>query len=1520
MKRRILSILLAICMILMLVPITANAMQIFVELDITGEVVRTLEVESGDSIDNVKDKIMNIAGIPPEDQDLYYNEILLENGRTLADYNIQKESTLTMRRRENPPLPPETGWVLDNGNWYYLNEDGVKQTGWQTNIPGWEDKWFYFDPDTGVMQTGWLTNIPGWEGQWFYFDPDTGVMQTGWQTNIPGWEGQWFYFDPDTGMMQTGWVQDGGDWYYIGEDGALQTRTSATKVTGEDTTWAGTTDSPGWYMVDSNVTIGSRVTVSGDVHLLLTDGCTLTVNGGVQVENSNALTIYGQADGTGKLIADAGESSSEAGIGGGDDAAGGSVTISGGTVQASSYNGAGIGGGRDGNGGNIAISGGTVQASSYNGAGIGGGRDGDGGNIAISGGTVEARSNVGAGIGGGYYGGSGSFQTTNNGNALIFASSIADQTNQDSWSGLIFEGGNDGILYGTSVALSADFTIESGETLTLGADQTLTVPEGVTMTVNGTLINNGILINNGTLVIEENGKLNNSGSISNGGKIYVDGTFTGTADNLYFPLTLVNATAAGDTSVYNGKTYGKPGSEITLTPDATAGYAFAQWDVSGADVTVNENRFTMPTAALTVTAQFSPIVYTVTFDTDGGNTMSAKNVYWKDKVLDGVAAPTKADCNFIGWKCGSVTVTDSTEYRDLAADDSTASVTLVAQWENDTTILQGLLDAGGMVTLDRDYTIDTSLNVTNTVILDLNGHTIRMTGSGSVMKVESGGNLTVKDSSAAKTGVITGGDTTQGVGNESQGGGVYINGGDFIMEGGTIANCSAESGGGVLVAYGSFTMNGGTIENCGALDSGGGVCVSTDGRMIMTGGTMEDCSASRGGGVYTVGDAFTMIGGTIENCSATASSDDHGGGGVYVHNCSFTMESGVIEDCSATYGGGVLVAYDTFVMNGGTIKSCSASGNNSVMVHYSASGNGGGGGVCINNSGSMTMSGGTIEDCSAPRGGGVYAAGGDFTMTGGTIEDCTATNAEAGAVVLRGAMQLLANGGTIKGTVATSTYSAIENTSADGCTVFYGEVTNYGTISGGIYYGSIQGSGTVTGTYHTVSFDLNGGSGTVPTQWFANTDTAKALQPADPTNDAYNTFVGWYNGDTAYDFTEAVTESITLTAKYGDPKTYHIAYTLDGGTASNPATYTVASDAITLNNPTRTGYTFTGWSGTDLIGENNMTVTIPQGSTGDRTYTAHWRDATAPVISGIENGKTYCAAQTVIVSDNNGIESVTVNGAAVTLDANGRFTLNPAEGGTQTIVATDHAHNETTVTVTVNNGHTDESPKDHTCDICGATLSEHTDGEATCVSRAICAYCGKEYGEVDSSKHNFESIPAKDATVIETGNKAYWHCKDCGKYFADENGENEIALSDTVLSKLAPEIIEGGGQTVTKGEKKELTFRSNAAFSDFIRVELDGSTLDAAHYTAKEGSTVVTLTADYVGTLSAGEHTIGIVSESGTAATTFTVKAKTAVPNDTTSTPTGDNSHTALWIVLLLVSGGALTATGVYSKKKRSTK
>ena len=286
-------------------------------------------------------------------------------------------------------------------------------------------------------------------------------------------------------------------------------------------------------------------------------------------------------------------------------------------------------------------------------------------------------------------------------------------------------------------------------------------------------------------------------------------------------------------------------------------------------------------------------------------------------------------------------------------------------------------------------------------------------------------------------------------------------------------------------------------------------------------------------------------------------------------------------------------------------------------------------------------------------------------------------------------------------------------------------------------------------------------------------------------------------------------------------------------------------------------------------------------------------DATAPAIKGVENGKTYCEAQTVTVTEEY-IESVKVNGTAVTLNENNQFTLNPAEG-TQTIVVIDRAGNGSAeMTVTVNDG--------------------HTGGEATCTKKAECDICGEEYGELDLDNHNLKHTVAKEATASETGNIEYWHCTVCDTYFSDKDGKNEIELKDTVVSRKAPEIIEGKGQSVNQGEKKALSFTSNASYNEFKYVKLDGKVLDCNNYTVKEGSTIVTLNKDFVSTLKAGKHTIGIVSETGEATTEFEVVKKEAV-KVSNKTNTGLIGNAGLWISMMVSSLDALLI-GLVLKRK----
>lgn len=186
-------------------------------------------------------------------------------------------------------------------------------------------------------------------------------------------------------------------------------------------------------------------------------------------------------------------------------------------------------------------------------------------------------------------------------------------------------------------------------------------------------------------------------------------------------------------------------------------------------------------------------------------------------------------------------------------------------------------------------------------------------------------------------------------------------------------------------------------------------------------------------------------------------------------------------------------------------------------------------------------------------------------------------------------------------------------------------------------------------------------------------------------------------------------------------------------------------------------------------------------------------DNIRPVIGGIENGKTYCEAQTVTI-DEKYIDTVTVNGTKVTLDENGGFTLSPADGE-QKIIVTDKAGNTAEMTVTVNDGHTfgewvsngdGTHSRECTVDGCkGVETMACSGGKATCTEKAVCEYCGKAYGKPDSNNHtDLKHIDAKAATKTAEGNIEYWYCGGCDKYYSDKDGINEIKKADTVTAKL----------------------------------------------------------------------------------------------------------------------------------------
>jgi len=332
------------------------------------------------------------------------------------------------------------------------------------------------------------------------------------------------------------------------------------------------------------------------------------------------------------------------------------------------------------------------------------------------------------------------------------------------------------------------------------------------------------------------------------------------------------------------------------------------------------------------------------------------------------------------------------------------------------------------------------------VTLDLNGYTIdRKAGDienfNSVIMVE-GGELTLKDTSVDKTGLITGG-------NASWGGGVQVTcfgdkRGKFTMIGGKISGNRATYGGGVSIFDSDFIMKGGEIcENVAAADfygggEGGGVCVYglySDATMTMNGdATIQKNYAKIGGGIYCIADTnyktlVNMSGGCIQHNEAT-----EWGGGVYVFNSDFTMSSGSFikdnragSDITKGYGGGIYVhgndGDSSLSMNGGGIENNTATedgGGVYIITEYGGNAdfklNGGyingntaqndGGGIYSKTNGASCntltdMTGGSIEENTAKNGGGVYLRNSGFTMNAGSINKNIATE-DGGGVAVRG--------------------------------------------------------------------------------------------------------------------------------------------------------------------------------------------------------------------------------------------------------------------------------------------------------------------------------------------------------------------------------------------------------------------------------------------------------------------------------------------------------------------------------------
>ena len=410
------------------------------------------------------------------------------------------------------------------------------------------------------------------------------------------------------------------------------------------------------------------------------------------------------------------------------------------------------------------------------------------------------------------------------------------------------------------------------------------------------------------------------------------------------------------------------------------------------------------------------------------------------------------------------------------------------------------------VLTEGTYYLCNNVNLTQTLViqgdvtLDLNGFVLKITGSGSVIKVESG-TLTLVDSHPA---AIHKFDATNDL---------------WSLQ---------ESGGGETVRGGIITG-----ENAGYND-GGGVYVCPGAELVMQGGNIVGCKAKQGGGVKVTDDyktktlgRFTMEGGSIVGCVAT--DESYSGGGVANHG-DFTMTGGTIRSCTATgHGGGICSVRQLSIGGSAAVTDCKAGGS------YASSG-----AMLISPDSTYTavIAGGTFDG---------NVVNSDGTITGGTFNG----EVRNSGVIENGQFNGAVNNyeGTIKG--GTFNGSVVNSGEYD-----LGTPHHIGTISGGTFNGSVTNqaagiisggtfNGSVDGTFYTVAFETNGGTA-VPSQKYANKPvTAPAVSRA-----GY-ALVGWYTDEActaAYDFTQPVTDSITLYAKWeAAPRYYYNSGTTETG-------------------------------------------------------------------------------------------------------------------------------------------------------------------------------------------------------------------------------------------------------------------------------------------------------------------------------------------------------------------------------------
>ena len=695
----------------------------------------------------------------------------------------------------------------------------------------------------------------------------------------------------------------------------------------------------------------------------------------------------------------------------------------------------------------------------------------------------------------------------------------------------------------------------------------------------------------------------------------------------------------------------------------------------------------------------------------------------------------------------------------------------------------------------------------------------------------------------------------------------------------------------------TLDLNGHTLscssENTGIIwvRKNGNLAIKDSGTGGKIDGQEKNC------GIFIKGGVLTLESGSIVNCYEKII-DEYSGDGAAVDletNGQFIMNGGAIEDCRAGDDGGAIDIGNgcTFIMNGGAIKNCKATKN--------------GGAVIVKDKAKFEMNDGLIEGCSVTTtdgtGGGVYIANvGRFVMSGGTIKDCTRYFSDYYGYIGNG--------------VAGETFSKAE------IVLKGGTFDNCGTFG-------------CTIDTHTVTFDSDGGSD-VDQQEICNTS---AIKPSDPKKDGYD-FAGWYLGDTQYTFDTKITTDITLKAHW-TPTSASTAITAatiqDVNFNYQPGDAPRATAAVAAADQDKYRISDEWWQ---ELNENDEPVAIWHSDDG--IY------STLPTITAFESGKKY--VYSILLLPERGYDfgrevAATVNGNTVTAvpGTDGYLSL----PNVKTMIPTESDNPVAIDLIEIND--VTVSFKDGDKPVFTGSVSENAAYAFRCEWWSL----DSDTGILSTEPEWGGDIYKNKITAFEVG-KTYHYGVYVTAYTADispdaklkingrevnytrigDDGDTQSFWAETNLTMTPTaegetpnyKIIEGANGTWTQNRDRTLVFRANGDFDKFTGIKIDGTLIDAKNYTAVSGSTVITLKADYLKTLSVGTHKLTVVYTDGECSTNFEVKkaegdktdpAKSAGDKDTTSPQTGDNSNLALWFAVLFISGGVLTVFSIASKKKR---